>query len=302
LELNNDTIPQTAEEAEALMNSWDAPESDTQPAQEGTEIAPPDGNKPVAPPAANAAEAKHALNYKGKEEQYPLSKIIEFAQQGRDYAQKMHELNQRSIQFEQQSKAFQAEQAKTAQRLQQYAEIEAYQQKDPSWWDHVVKSYQEAKGSNAQAPSQVQLPPEVANKLETLEQFVQQHTQKAEDTELDSTITGYKDEFKQFDWNTPDDKGRDLERQILDHAIELGFTKPSQFRIAANDYLFKQHAERSKMNGKVEVAKQIQKTTKLGLGPVTSQPSAKSGSALKNPAALSYDEIAALAIKENGLS
>lgn len=298
---NENSIPQSAEEAEALVNSWDEPQEASEP-NEGDLGETPDGNAPPPP-----AEANHNLNYKGKEESYPLSKIIEFAQQGRDYSQKMHDLSVQRTQLENHVRQVQAENAKVAERIKQYAEVEAYQQKDPAWWKHVVDSYQARQGSNQDGSPSVQLPPEIASKIETLEQFVQAQQQEkvvqaqsAEDTELDGVIKGYRDEFASFDWSTKDAQGRDLERQILDHAIALGITKPSGFRAAANDYLFKQHVERAKTNGKVDVGKQIQKTTKLGLGPVTPH-SSKQIERAKNVSSKSYEELTAEAIEKYGL-
>ena len=64
---------------------------------EGQE-APPEANaapegSQVTPGADETPELMYSIKYRGQEERLPISKIIDFAQQGRDYSEKMGRLN-----------------------------------------------------------------------------------------------------------------------------------------------------------------------------------------------------------------
>lgn len=296
-EVSQDHIPQSAEEAESLINQWQSAENTEQPS--------------VQPPQ-NAAEEvtvtpkleKYTIKRGGKEIELELTpeKRLSLLQQGHDYSEKMREFRLQREQFEKERQAIEARKT-DLERLKQYQDVEQYIKKDPSWWEHVRSQYaqrlQEQSGNAS-------LPPAIMEKIEGVSEFVSQlkeeRTQEArakEDGELDSVISDYKAKHPDLDWSAKDEQGRDLERQIIDHAIELGISKPKGFLAAANDYLFDKHVERAKLSAKGEVGKQLQKQTKLGLGPVTATRTAKP--VAKNLTNLSYEEINKLALKELGL-
>lgn len=280
-EFNADAIPTTGQEAEALIQHFESPEEEQ--TEGATEV----------PAKPTPAETYYALNYKGQEEKHPLSKILEFASQGRDYSQKMRDLRVQRELFEKDRSKY----ADIDARLQKYAEVEAYIQKDPAWWQHVQGLYQQrAEGQGTATP---QLPPEVLAKLDETSKYVESMKIRHEDESLDSDIRTYQEKNPQFDWGKVDESGRpDLERRILDHAIQNGI---KSFRAAANDFLFEEHVNRAKTAAKEDVGKQIQKQTKLGLGPVTPKPVLK----LKGVANIrdkSWDEVTREALAEAGIA
>jgi len=64
----------------------------------GQEAAPaanvaPEGSQVTPDTDETIPELMYSINYKGQEEKLPISKIIDFAQQGRDYSEKMGRLN-----------------------------------------------------------------------------------------------------------------------------------------------------------------------------------------------------------------
>lgn len=59
----------------------------------GQEAAPAANAAPAGSQATPPEETLYAINYKGQEEKLPLTKLIDFAQQGRDYSEKMGQLN-----------------------------------------------------------------------------------------------------------------------------------------------------------------------------------------------------------------
>lgn len=122
-----------------------------------------------------------------------------------------------------------------------------------------------------------------------------------EDSELDGTISSFKEEHPDLDWKTLDEHGADLERRILNHASEMGITTAKGFRAAARDYLFDDLLGRAKLGGKEEVGKQIQKATKLGLGPVTDRPS-RPVKRVENVSGKSWEDIEREALEAHGLA
>lgn len=285
-------IPQNAGEAQALMDHWSQPE----PAERIDPNATPGAADPAQPPP----NPKWKLTYRGKEEEYDADKFTQFAQQGRDYSQRMQDFNQKSTAFEQKSKAQEQKWASLEERLNRYSEVEGYIKKDPAWWDHVQKSYQErqlgAAGNGAQPVNDPRLQ-QLVETVGELQGFVASAKQREaeqervqEDGALDTQIQEYRTKYPHLDWTTADEKGNDLEKRILDHGIAMGLSKPEHFRIAASDFLFDEHIKRASGEGREGLASQIQKVNKLGLGPITDRPTMPTPK-VNNVSSKSWDDI-----------
>ena len=294
---NLESLPQNAEEAESLLQQW---ESQDAPEQGAT------AEVPVAEQAVITPKLeKYVIKRGGKEVELELTpeKRLNLLQQGYDYSE-----NQRQIRLEREAvaKERQAIEARKQdlERLKQYQEVENYTKQDPQWWEHVRAEY--ARRLQEQGGNAASLPPAIMEKIDGVTEFVSQlkeeRTNEArakEDGELDSVITDYRTKHADLDWSATDAQGRDLERQIIDHALEMGISKPQGFVAAANNYLFDKHIERAKLGAKTEVGKTIQKQAKLGLGPVTEKRTLAKAP-VKNVASKSYEELTALAIAELG--
>lgn len=278
-DLDLNSIPSNGAEAEALIQGFQEP-------------AAADAIETPAQPQPT----EYAIKYKGKEEKYPIEKLIEFAQQGRHYSDSMAKLKADRESFEKLSKTNTEKWAKLEARLNQYSEIEAYQQKDPAWWQHVVEQYQQklsgqAQGANASPdPRFHQLEETVKQLASNLEQREQAQLAEKEDLALSQQVESYREKYPQFDWTTVDENGQDLEKRILDHGIKMGLTKPEHFRIAANDYLHDEFVKRSETSAKEGVAKHLKKVTELGLGPVTDRKTLAI-KPVSNPASKTWDQI-----------
>ena len=300
--MEENSVPQNLGEVDALLSSIESP-----PQQE---VAAP---APVEEPKTQA-EIEYELTHKGIKQKFPVSKVLSFAQQGFDYNKKMHDFNvQRGL--------FDAEKAKTAdqlkkyadieQRLNRYKEVEEYQKKDPNWWNHVVTSYQQrqqeqgviASPNNNTQPIAELIQKEVAPLKEYISSLQEEKKVLAkvqEDTELDTVVSSFKEENSQFDWTTLDQNGHDLEARILKHAMDMGLTKPNQFKAAARDFLYDESLKRAELKSKEELGKDIQKKTKLGLGPVKDKPTDKV-TRVKDVRSKSWGEVGDEALKELGL-
>lgn len=253
-------IPQNAQEAEAIVNSLG------NASEEGTEI------HTKEPEAAKPQLFK--LNYRGKEEEYPIEKVLSFAQQGRDYNERMALFNRDRALFDAERQKSDARYKGLEDRLKQYGEIEAYQKQDPAWWQHVVQSYQQAR---SQGQAQVaQLPPEVQKEIEENREFRTRFEEREqaeviakEDQALELEISQYREKNPAFEWEKVDEHGFNLEQRILNHATKLGLTKPEHFKLAAFDLLQDEILKRKEHEAKEGVGKHLEKVTKLGMGPVT---------------------------------
>lgn len=278
-DFDQNSIPGNAAEAEALIESFQAPEG-----------------RETAPPEAAASPTEYSIPYRGKDEKYPIEKILEFANQGRDYAQKMRDYNAQKQQWDSQTTAQKTKWAELEQKLGRYSEVEEYIKKDPTWWDHVQKSWQEkvsgqAPGANASPDPRFQKLEETVNKLaSTFEQREQAQLAQKEDQTLDLKVSEYREKYPQFDWTTVDGDGLDLEKRILDHAVKMGLNKPEHFTVAANDYLHEEHLKRAGESAKTGVGKHLEKVNKLGLGPVTDKPTMQM-KRVNNVSSKSWEEI-----------
>ena len=285
-------IPTNAAEAETIIQGLSEP--DVQ----------------AAPEAEPESAAEYAINYKGKEEKYSLDKLIQFAQQGRDYSSVMQKFNQEKTAWQQAQDAQKGKWAELETKFSRYEPIENFIAKDPNgkaWWDHVQQSWAEkisgqAGAANAPPDPRFQKLEETVGKLvSTFEQREQAQLAVQEDQTLDLKVSEYREKYKDLDWMTKDENGLDLEKRILDHGIKLGLTKPEHFTTAANDYLIEEHLKRAREGAKEDVGRHLQKVNKLGLGPVTDHKTMKLKRA-ENVSSKSWDEISREAMAAAGIS
>jgi hypothetical protein len=266
-EFDPNAIPETAEQAEELINHWQSGgETDEQAASEESE-------KP------EVVDPVYEINYRGKKESYPVQKLIEFAQQGRDYAEKMGSFKRDRSTFEEQRTKWQSQYDQQKQALEEYSAWKKQAESNPGWLEHVRQTYQQSLQEQSHRSPNDPFVQKLASTVEELSGTVSEFKQKEmqtqqakEDQELGLEINDYKSKYPDLAWGDVDENGFDLEQRILDHAMK---NKIQTFRAAANDYLFDEHLKRAKLGGKEEVGKSIQKATKLGLGPPTKTPTLK---------------------------
>lgn len=291
-------VPQNSEQAEQLFNhmTQGSPEAEPEVSQEVEQT--------------ETQEVMHALKRNGVEETFPLSKILDFAQQGRDYQEKMRDLKVQRTLWEKERANFveKNKYAELEKKLHRYSEVEAYIQKNPQWWKHVESAWATRDhGQNPQGTPDIVNHPFVQSlvqrlegmegKLSKTEEQEQLRVQTQEDEQLDKEISSYRDQFPDLDWKSVDDQGFDLEKRILNHAIQNDI---KSFKVAARDFLFDEHLTRAQSKGKTQVGKELQKATKLGLGPITKTPQLKLKAA-EGVGTKSYDELAREAMEQMGM-
>lgn len=288
-------VPTTGSEAQAIVEGFQQPTTQAAPEQQ-----------------APATPAEFAINYKGKEEKYPLDKFTNLAQQGRDYNASMQQLKKDRDAWSAQVTQEKTKWSTLEQKLSQFQAVDDYIRKDPEWWTHVNDSYKQKVSGQVQgtnAPVDQLVKQLVAQELGDIKDFVKtakereiEQQRETENRVLDSKVSEYRTKYPDFDWTTVDEKGQDLETRILDHGIKMGLKDPeTSFRLAANDFLHGQFVSRAAESAKGEVGDHLKKVNKLGLGPITE----KRTLGLKpvaNVRSKSWDQLTAEAIASANLT
>lgn len=243
-------------------------------------------------------EAEYEYAARGKTIKEPISKILERASRGYDYAELVSGHKQKED-------AFNA-------KFGTYVEIDRAAQENPEWWNHVMNSYQsrgqqqapelQNQNSNEQTTA---LPPEFQKALGELQELKswkqefdtkqQQEQAQKEDQKLDEEITSVFGTYKNIDFKKPDNDGKSLEYKVLEHMRDNGIKSfKTAFRDFYHDHLIK-HAEEG---AKEKLAKDFQGRTKLGL--LGTAPKELTGA--KNHKSKSYDDLANEALRELGIN
>jgi len=151
--------------------------------------------------------------------------LINLAQQGFSYSQRMAELKAKEQEIE-----------TNRQRFEQYEKLEQAFEKNPQFRDQIFKWYQESftPAQQQQQQQQVQqqagntnVPPELLQEIAALKEWKeswesQQATQKAAqaDQEVMSEVDKLKGKYPRDDWETLSSNGMTLIQEIIKHALD----------------------------------------------------------------------------------
>lgn len=221
----------------------------------------------AAPQPAQKQQEQYQIQWNGKTIDADIDRIKQWAQQGYDYAQKMADFkNQQNIA----QREFESKRQQYEQRFKQYEEIDQYAQQNPQWWQLVQQQWQ----NRASDPS-AEINPIISQELSTLKQELndlrqfktdlvtkeQQKVQVEEDKKLDSEIESMRKQYSYLDWDTKNERGDNLEFQVLRYANERGINDfAAAFKLYNHDRLVSIAEER----GKEASVKSLKKQTKLG--------------------------------------
>ena len=257
----------------------------------------------VREPLADTTEKEPApngdgrsLTYKGEDISMDDDKYKNYAQKGWDYEHKMRD-------FLVEKNLFEKEREQSKEKFSNLAEIDAYAKANPAWLRTVQDQWaliQSGKGPQMAPETEMQvMRSQMSAMQETLDaQKTDSENRRTAALEADTetSISKYKSEHSTMDWGAKDENGLTLEDRI-GHAMLK--TKTPEFKVMADSFLFKEHMDRQKLQGKESVAKDIQKANKAGLGKVTktSQLGVKKATDTKK----SYHELGLEALEELGL-
>lgn len=239
-------------------------------------------------------EPEYEINWKGEVRKVPLSKLKNYAQQSYDYNEKMREYNINKELLQKEREDFNNK----LKEYEAYKKIDEYTKTNPDWWNYVQENWNKLSNNNQNEVNNIpneltQKVEEVYSKLKEREEREQLEMQIKQDEELEKEVTNYKEKYPYFDWKSKDDEGIDLEKRILQHAIDNNISK---FSAAANDYLHDEFLKRSKFEGKEDYTNKIRVNNKLGI----KEDEIKKKSKPYDPGK-SYDDLAKEALEELGL-
>ena len=226
-------------------------------------------------------------------------KMLQWAQQGHDYGQKMQDFNKDKAAFDEKNSLYQ--------------DIDNYASENPEWWDHVQSSFNNKDASQLTQSGVDQEKPteenpafaELRSEMDELREFKsdilaerEAGKRDSEDKALDAEINGIKENYSDINWNDANDKGQNLETQILEHARENGI---NSFKTAFRDYYHENLIAKSQMQTKEKFMGEIQRQKQLGILGETPSP-VKNGltvpTDIKNQ---SYDSLVNDALREYGI-
>lgn len=256
-----------------------------------------EGQQSSAQPAWNAQE--YALKYRDKEI-LPRDRqhLIDLAQQGFSYSQRMAELKDREKQLEAQRGKY-----------SQYSQLEEAFAKNPTFRKKVLEWYnnsmspdggQQEEGSQAAA-----IPKELAETIRELQERVgkydeerQTHEQERADKELMGEIDELKKKYSRQDWDQLASSGKTLMQELCEHAYNMGGIK---LETAYRDLMWDSHTKNSEASGRKAAAESAAAAKKAGM--VSGGKSKGAASPQEsNTSGLSYDQLVHHVQKEYNLS
>jgi len=282
---------------------------------EGGEIAPAQDSPPVGetkePAGAERSPAPQApLEFEftagGKPIKVPATdpRVKQWLAQGHDYAQRMAEFKQSQAKWE-------AERGELEKKYAPYRDVDTFIQQNPEWWSHVQQAWQARQAqAEARAPQAAADPNNpLTQELETLKQQLaelsqfkqsfetekQAQARQAEDAKLKEEIQSIRTQFKDLDWDTPDESGYSLELRVLKHAADNGI---QNFRAAFRDYNHEHIVKLAEERAKEAVAKENQRRTKLGLLGASPTPKKSAAPEVENIKQKSWDQLEREALEE----
>jgi hypothetical protein len=204
----------------------------------------------LAPKVEPPKEQEFEFVHNGRQVKAPLSQIIKWAQQGYDYPQKMERFNKERQQIEQLKST--------------YAPIDEWVKANPDKWDRLQAAiHAEKQEIPADHPLVQKLKQydDFINEIKSEKQAVQV---KQEDEALDREIKSIQEKYKDLDWGSLDDHGRNREQKVLAHATEHGF---SSFKAAFLDLYHEELLLAAETRAKEQLAATKEKQVKTGLLP-----------------------------------
>jgi hypothetical protein len=226
--------------------------------------------------------------------------LVNLAQQGYSYSQRMQELNQK----EQELKGM-------AERYSQYDRLSDAFQKNPKFKEQIFKLYQESDQIQApQAqPGQPQaqqgaVPEPIIKELNELRQwrqsidgYFQTQQERQAEEEVNKEIETLKGKYQRQDWDVPNQEGITLTQEIVRHSLNNGSMPLDR---AYRDLMYDRVQTNTQAETLKQAATQQVKQKKAGVVAAPGGKPAAAGGSVNAKA--SYDQLAQQALKDMGIN
>ena len=207
--------------------------------------------------SSTQSKGTRVLQYKGETISIDDAKFQNFAQQGYDYNIKMRDFNIEKKLFESERES-----------MKEIIEINDYAKANPDWLKTVQDHWAaEQSGAGTRDPASLESRfQQLQARQDARDQkdIIRQNAALEADQEL--SISSFKENNSDHDWNTKDEYGNTLEDRIGHMMVEK---KIRDFDVAATYLLKDEMLKRKALAAKESAGAAIQKANKLGLGQVT---------------------------------
>lgn len=262
---------------------------------------------PTAAPAATAAPTDWRQGFDWSFDHNGQKVAVDSAEKaktwlslGHNYSQRAAELNRTQAQYAQRER----ELADKYKGYDRFSELDDYARKNPDWWNHVQKGWQERQ-THGIDPSLAPVLQPVLQRLQQTESFLEnlqqqqfQEKQAKEDQALEAEIGEIRKANPNIDLAAKDETGRSLEDRVIRHANEQGIRS---FRAAFRDYLHDRLVEEAKISGRAAIARDTQAKAKAGVLGQTPAP-VKGLQPAQNVRGKSYGQLAKEGLAEFGIT
>lgn len=237
---------------------------------------PMEGAPPPEPEAQAPTPQEYEFDYSGQKIKAPIEKVLKWASMGYGAPNKIGALQKQINEYQGKEKQYE-------QFNQTYGQIDKWAAQNPEKWKTLFDGWRAAQfgADPAQASNpealKASLPPEVLQELQASrewreKQIQNEQTQRVQlaDQSLDKEIVSIRKQYTNLDFDAPDETGKSLEYQILQHGIQNGI--PS-FRAAFRDYCFDKLGNISESKGREQGSRAMPSKTKadlLGKDPASS--------------------------------
>jgi hypothetical protein len=293
------TSPDIQDEGEDFEALYDSVMNE---GDEQTLEAAPEAPAAPAAPAAPPPEPEYEYTWSGQKIKEPLSSILKKAGMGHDYAQKMAEFNRERASWQEKLKL-------SEQLKEQYGDVDEWVRGNPDKWEKLQAVIQAEKAGHADLDVnhplfqelqslKKQLNEQILPTIQETQQEKQRLVIEAEDKTLNEEIQSIRGKYKDLDWDTRDESGRNREYKVLEHASQHGF---KSFRSAFLDLYHDDLEKLAEERGKGSLINERLKQAKSGLRGTSSAPTQGLKRA-ENIKSKSYNELAAEALNELGIT
>jgi hypothetical protein len=195
--------------------------------------------------------------------------LINLAQQGFSYSQRMAELKQRETEIE-----------NNRQRYEQYEKLDKAFEANPQfrkqifdWYNQSFspeqKQQAEQQVQQQAGPAAAQIPQELLQEIASFRQFKEQFEQQQEqqasaaaEKEVQTEIEELKKKYPRDDWDTLSSNGMTLAQEIIKHALDNGSIK---LETAYRDLMWDQHVKSIEAETLKKAAEQSKVAKRAGI-------------------------------------
>lgn len=286
--LNQEAPEDTSQQVEQPVGAEQDRGGENKPEETAKETSQPAGNPKWWTPDA------FKLKYRGQTvSPRDYQHATALMQQGWSYTQAMEQLKR-------DREAIEAQKGKYAQ----YENLEKAFQSNPAFAQRIWQMYQEAQ-QGKQQPAAQQQPmhdPQYQQLFQTVSQM-QQRLQSWDAAQADQSVQREIEDLKSSEpdvqWEQVTETGHTLVYDVLNHAYRNKFPN---LMAAARDYLWDTKMANARMQGAQQVATAKQRAAKAGVVQTGSNSPVQAGPAKVNIRDVSYDDLAAMALKDLGKS